>query len=234
MNNNQRTTIIVFGIIAIIIILIPLFIYSLKFKDQTFSFNNQDWSHFGSYMNGVLAPIIALTGALITIVLNALSQARNRALSEREEMSQRPLMHVYSGDYENRIKISMLNKGLGALIITKYEIINTVTNEKHGSFFDLVKQYDDKLENYTGDMTDQVLSPEEEKELFLSENPWKDETKTSFKKDHDEYKQFAEELRNIFKDLKIVINYKNIYNTEMDTYELDLKWYGRMNEVNAT
>ena len=223
--------IVLFAIISLVVISIPIIAYLVKFSASNLSLNNQDWAHFGVYMNGVLAPIIALTGALVSLVLNEISNARNRALLTREEMAQRPLMHVYSGDYDNCLRIAMKNKGLGALTITKYELININTQEKYSSFFELVSKYDQVLQNYTGDMKHQILAAGEEKELFKAENTWINSKKKIPKRNQEEFMNLATALRKILKNYKIVVGYTDIYKRQMDNHEFDFTWYGRMENV---
>jgi len=210
------------------LITVPLIVYIINFWDTDFSNNSKDWANFGSYMNGVLAPVMALIGVYITIRISEISEKRNETAIEKEEMAHRPLLYLYCGDYENHLSIAIQNKGLGVLMLKSYKIVHLSDSSKDvSSFYELVKEFDKHLENYTGDMNSEIIMANEEKELFKAINPWKDNTKTEFKKDHDEFKEMTNKIRKILKDYSIKIEYTDIYGEKQFSYERDLSLYGR-------
>lgn len=210
------------------LIMAPILVFAWNFWNSDFSMDSKDWANFGSFMNGVLAPIMALIGVYITIRINEISQKRNETTIEKEEMAQRPLLYIYCGDYENHLRIAMQNKGLGVLMIKSYKIVQSIDPTKNvSSFYELVKEYDAKLENYTGNMNSEIIKAGEEKELFKAINPWKDDTKLEYKKDQEEFKKMKNQIRKKFKDYTIKVKYTDIYGKKEFNYEKDLGWYGR-------
>lgn len=58
-----------FAIISILIILTPIFVFLLKFNNQSISEVQSDWADFATYLNGILTPIIALLSLIILIYI---------------------------------------------------------------------------------------------------------------------------------------------------------------------
>jgi hypothetical protein len=185
---------------------LPFIVYSINFWEYGLSKNTEIWSHFGTYLDGTLAPLIALVGIAVTLLLRIVSE-------EREQLKQRPLLHIGYWDFQNKIEIFMQNKGIGPLLIKKYEILDA----KSLSFprlFDCLPPLQGFYGNYTGNKADVVLSPGENDQLLLYES-------------HDENSDDMEKLREPLKDLKIKVEDNDIYGNEMLPYERSLEWFGR-------
>jgi len=220
MNRNLLNVLTGFCIIIFIIILAPVITYLIGFWGHSFSNKNQDWANFGNYINGVLGPIIALTGALITLALGFLTTERNRTLIERETMKHRPLLEVFASNFDNKIEINLKNKGLGPLLVTDYKINNVKTGESKGGLYYWIQNISGTFNNYTGELNDLILAPSEVKNLLLFE-------KQDMTKIDTDYHRVREELRIILKDLEIEIGYNDIYNNEMPTRRYKFDWYGK-------
>ena len=197
----------------ILLIITPIVLYLLNFRDQIISKDTQTWGHFGDYLNGTFMPLIALTGVIVTLALHIISDRRNETNLKIEQQKQRPLLHIGYYDFEDKIQIFMKNKGIGPLLIENYRVVNVHTNKSFEGLFECLPKKDISYDNYTGNKNNTVLSPDETDELLLF-------TKKSNKKG-------KEQIRKALSVLKIVVDYKDVYNNSMPTYERSLKWFGR-------
>lgn len=226
-NYNYTPLVTIVSVIGVIIIISPYLTYSLYFHNSVISTNNQDWANFGSFIGGVLSPLVAIGGIFITLLIYKMSDERNNALKKRQEMAQKPLLHIYTGDWDNLLKVSLINRGIGTLIIKAYEIVDiSCEGKKYKGFFEIFKSYDNLLNQNTGNLEGYMISPNEEKDILLAKNPYIDDAKTKLKHKNKHYIFFLKKLRNTLKKLEIRIIYKDIYGNDFEaTQKLD--WYGR-------
>lgn len=207
-------------LIGFIILTTPYIIYICHFYESDLSYKTSDWGNFGSYINGIIAPIIAFLGIIITYTLSQNNKKTNLTLLKRKEMEQRPLLYVSYDDYENYIEIKISNKGIGPAVIQEYIVKNTRTGVKYDSFYNILKEINlQSFTYYTGDMSKLIMSPNEEKYLFIQDRR---------KENESEEDLVIELIRNKICDLKIIIKYQGIYEKgENYTFERSLKWFGR-------
>ena len=177
------------------------------------------WGDYGKFVSGVLGPIVAIVGTLISYVIHRNNQEQNIVNIKRQEMLQRPLLFIDYWDGTNSLEINLRNKGIGPLIISGYKLVSQEDGEiKHEGIFQAIKGIGGTFDNYTGNQTNLVLSPDERRNLFkLSKR----------ENTNPDFEEQKEAVRRIFKDLKIVINYKDIYGQEMEPYQKSLSWFGR-------
>jgi len=206
-------------IISSILILAPLAIYLFHFRSQPISYETATWGQFGDYLNGTFMPIIALVGIVVTLLLGIISEKRNETNLKIEQQKQRPLLHLGYFDAEDHIRLFIRNKGNGPLIITNYRLTNLQTGEEKQGVFDCLPLIKGYFNNYTGNQNNTVLSADEESELFLFE---KSETEIIDTFDIDKGLIRAE-----LSKYKVVVDYKDVYDNSMPTYERSLKWFAR-------
>ncbi len=192
----------------------PFIIYIYNFHGHEISKNTETWGQFGDYLNGTFMPLIALAGVAITLLLGIISDRRNQANIEIERLKQRPLLHIGYWDYQNKIEIFMKNKGIGPLLIKSYKIFNVESKTFFDGLYDCLPILEKDYDNYTGNKNNIVLSPGEEDQLLLYEN-------------EKNKKNDIQKLRHVLKDLKIIVEYKDVYDNEMPIYERSLEWFGR-------
>lgn len=204
---------IVFSIV--ILLTLPFGAYVINFHNYQFSKQTETWGQFGDYLNGFFTPIIALTGVIVTFILGIISDKRNKSQLKIEQQKQRPILHIDYFDGETLLYISMINKGIGPLLIKKYQVIDKVGNDYKGLFF-IIPEIKELYMNYTGNLNNVVLSPGEEKFLlrFVPEGNDTDSLTA---------------IRNSLKNYKIQVNYNDVYNEEMPQYTRELTWFGRHN-----
>lgn len=222
----KKTKTILLLIVSMILLLIPFALYFINFFNSDFSVETETWGYFGDYLNGTFMPIIALLGIFVTYKLGIISDKRNESNILIDQQKQRPLLHIDYLDAEDEINIFMQNKGNGPLLIDKYEVINMENNiDLKGLFFALPNE-NILYNNYTGNLNKIILSKNEKVDLL------------SFKLSHfkdakdfniDSFNHDRESIRNALKKLKIVVNYKDVYDNKMPVYERSLVWFGRHN-----
>ena len=79
------------GIILFIIILIILAIYWKVFHNGL-SYNSDDWGNFGSYFNGLLAPILTIVNIFVFIGISMKLSALDDKRAERETEGQKNMI----------------------------------------------------------------------------------------------------------------------------------------------
>jgi len=221
MKLNTKTVII---ILSIILLFLPLIIYLINFGSHPLSDETEIWGQFGGYLNGTFMPLIALTGVFVTLYLGIISERRNKANLVIEQQKRRPLLHLEYFDGEDIMFINIINKGDGPLIITDYYLLNIITNEIKASIFEILPSIKIKYDNYSGNLKNQVLSANEEMEIFLFALFYEDENDNNIIAEYEDAKL---KVRTIFKDYKIVFKYKDVYGNKMDDYIVSLEWFGR-------
>lgn len=210
---------ILLGIFFTLLLLTPLAIYFIHFSEQSLSNETEIWGQFGDYLNGTFMPLIALVGIIVTFFLGLISEKRNESNLRIEQEKQRPLLHLGYFDSEDSMRIFLKNKGNGPLIITNYRLVNLQTQSQVQSIFDILPEIDGYFNNYTGNQNNTVLSIDEEAELFLYEPQEID--------NEDIVENNKNAIRQAFSTYKVVVDYKDVYNNQMPTYERSLEWFGR-------
>jgi hypothetical protein len=206
-------------VLSIILLLTPLVVYFINFRKFPISNRTETWGQFGDYLNGTFMPVIALAGVVVTLILGIISDKRNATNIIIEQQKLRPILHIGYIDSEEMIKIFMVNKGSGPLIITKFRLLHLQNSTKLSSIFDCLPIIKTHFDNYTGNQNNTVLSPNEETVLLLFKILESD--------DQAECEEDRDLTRQYISNYKIVVDYKDVYDKNMPTYERSLEWFGR-------
>ncbi|MCE9539721.1 MAG: hypothetical protein K8R85_10955 [Bacteroidetes bacterium] len=201
------------------LLLTPLTIYFINFCHLPISKDTEIWGQFGDYLNGTFMPIIALSGVIVTLLLGLISDKRNLANIEIDQQKQRPLLHIGYFDGSEKLEIFMKNKGNGPLLISDYKLVHLLTNKELPSIFASLPGIHRRYNNYTGNQKNTVLSPNEITEILLF--------KLSEDDDKTKFENSRQSIRAAISNYKIVIEYHDVYNKKMPTYERNLEWFGR-------
>lgn len=206
-------------ICLLLLLIAPLGLYFYKFKSSSLSTDTEVWGQFGDFLNGTFMPLIALIGVIVTYMLGVFSEERTTANIKLDQQKQRPLLHVGFFDSELQVRIFMVNKGNGPLIITNYRLINLEGEIEFLSIYELLPEIEGIYSNYSGNLNNIVLSPSEEFELLNYETPY---TEGLGYPEND-----RDIIRETLSNYKIVIDFCDVYNNKMPQYQRSLSWFGR-------
>lgn len=211
----MKPLIIILVIILVVFILTPAIFFLIHFGSHPLSDQPEAWADFGDYFNGILTPVITLVGLVISSTIAYITDKNNLSNINKQEMQERPLLYVTLLDDENNLHIDIVNKGIGPLIVNSFKIQNTITMESRNSIFEWLSDAPGDYDNYTGIQDGLVLSPNERINLF------------NLTHIQDNFETTKTSVRTLFRDLKIMTEYTDIYMKNKFYYERSLDWFGR-------
>jgi hypothetical protein len=173
-----------------------------------------------SYWEGVIAGLALLVSTISTIVAH-----RTFKLQRTHNVKMiKPIIQIGQWDYENKLRIDLRNNGLGPAHVDK---ISVYKNE-HEVKTCIYHWLPDKL---PGDMNYKEYWTAHEKFIVqvnsiikLIEIPVDIEIKKQVK--------CREEIRSILRQIKIKIEYSDLYGNEMETYEKSFGVFNRTDNEN--
>lgn len=165
--------------------------------------------------------VIALCALLISMVSIFLTIQTLKVQKQHNLKSVRPIGHITAGDYEDDIYISIVNNGIGPLIIKELKVSNSQLSSS--SLIDIIP---DNINNsviwtdFASNFINRALKPGDR--LYLVRLTF-DETE----KQQTNNKNIKETLRKFFQHLTLELSYTDIY--EKKTYKVTrkLEWFGR-------
>lgn len=209
------------GISLAVATVVPLLIYSCKFRQHPCSSLPSDWALFGDYIGGTLNPILALIGIFVTIAIAYMSNRANKISILRREMEVRPLARISLGDYRNIIEVKIENAGLGPLIIESISVVDSLGESKN-SVYDWFNNKDSdsqiRWKEYVGDVKDFVISPG--KEIVLLQ------VNVDRNSAHNYNSRAA--IRSKLASLTINLVYRDVYGNKLPTQTRSLEWFQRI------
>ena len=168
--------------------------------------------------------IIALCAMLISVFATIITFYSFKAQRRHNTLSVKPLLHIAQFDYENCIKITVSNNGIGPAIIKSIKVQKNEHEVKTSIFHWLPEKLPGKM-NYKEYLTaykDFVIKAGATGVMLeVPINPKKDEQLT-----------MKEEIRSILRNLTVCIHYEDIYQNSMDAYSIKLELYSRNDHVN--
>ena len=132
-------------------------------------------------------------------------------------LSVRPVLHVSFVDYENCLRVKIVNNGHGPLFIADVQISDG--NNSKSSIIKWMPQLPENLawSKFTGDLVDRSIPAGGHLTLLEFQGSTTD---ADFCKSRDECrKQLA--------NLTVIVKYSDIYKTKFSDYSESLKWFGR-------
>lgn len=160
---------------------------------------------------------VALLALLVSTLSVWLSIRAMSAQQKHNELAVRPLAEITVGDYEDSLRVKLINNGTGPMIIGILEVDNgTHTKSSIIDWMPLLPagRY---WTNFTQSLEDRTLQPGSEIVLLeLTEH----ESETDFASCRDI-------TRNALAPLTVRVNYKDIYNKSMPPRSKSLSWFGR-------
>lgn len=213
---NKNILLKIIWIVPLISFLIILGAYYIKFGSNGISGETIEWGQFGEYLGGTIAPILAL---LNLIVLSYLTLSITDIETERNKFTlqelARPLADVLTVREFYKFEIILKNCGLGPLKVTNVAIsYKGVVYSSFNFFLYINGQIPDGISYWfwhTIPGEDGVIAKDNEAKLLLVKSKIEDPNSKAF------FVKMYEDLANI----KIVIDYKDIYDRQMPQLKVE-------------
>ena len=152
---------------------------------------------------------VAATG---TAVWSAVLQRRYMRLSVR------PIASIGTADYEDRVSVSLKNRGLGPMLVKTLRV-SKKEGETHRTVLDHMPELERGIiwRDFYGIVDGRTLENGKKFNLVVLEG---DSGESVFRTSRDK-------VRKSLKDLTITVEYEDLYGTPMEVYKKDLSWFGR-------
>ena len=222
--------ILLIGLLALVVSLIPVGIYWCEFKGRLFSTKPGDWGVFGDFVGGIsgtvlsfFAVLFSLTSIYFTGKIAERVQEGEFKFNEEQANTQLKTLHqqnkpypfIHLSKYKNLTAVTIQNMGLGPLIITRWEVLHRTRSFKsfRHLFHTTFNKQSEDIELRWNSAPQHILAPNSQKRL-LKISPGTN-TKEAFQLYHSE-------LRNILKDCEISMNYEDVFGNKFKlTKKLD-------------
>ena len=171
---------------------------TVRYLDNGVSF--EDWAT-------ILTAITALAAVIISIITY-------RSQVKHNKNSVKPIIDISIGDYLDHLFVKVKNKGVGPATIQSIHCLGTYDGQcrDETALINYFSDYPFVWTTFANDIKDRTISPGGEMVLLEAESD-------------DE--NVLDEIRSRLRDIKIEIDYINIYNDRMPTRKRDLSWFGR-------
>lgn len=167
--------------------------------------------------------IITTICALITSVVSIILTVITIKIQHRHNLkSVRPIGYITVGDYENDIYVSIINNGIGPMLIKGFK----ATNERVSSDSSLIDIIPNDLNeqivwsDFASTIIGRTLKPGDR--MYLIRLKIKEE-----EIDKEFYQKIKKSIREFLKNVKIVIEYTDIYEKNKYNISRKLEWFGR-------
>ena len=142
---------------------------------------------------------------------------------DHNKKSLRPIGKFRLGDYESNMFIQIDNHGVGPLILKQIYLNGKVIPTEEGLIHQIPSDriINVRWKNFSANYPERTIPANGSLDLI-----WWDREK-DFKKTEEEINQVKKELRDIFKNWILKIEYTDIYESEIFEHSLDLTWFGR-------
>lgn len=199
-------------------LLTPLVIFVWKFNHAPISSDPTMWGVFGDYVGGVLNPLLAVITLGVTLYIASVA---HRFEKQREIEKAQPFADIRCSDYENLIKVFVQNLGIGPLLIDQIDmfLINQPENKVKNLIELMPKCPEGVLWKY---FTIKGLPP------IIHERSYARLLELEGDIDNEIFKKFRDEVRSRLSEVRIELNYSDIYRNKKEPITIDLKeWFGR-------
>lgn len=172
---------------------------------------------FTSFFKNNLTSVVTLIGVFVTLSLGLITYLKDRTTIKIAQQKERPLACIWYRDNTDSAIVFLENKGIGPMIINKY-YLEDLTNSKIrlNGIYDVFRKYRKAIHYHTGNQNNSVLYPKERIKLFFLD-----------KNDVDLDTLILNALKRELALYKVVIEYSDVYDNNMPTYERSLEWFGR-------
>lgn len=214
---------------------IPIIPYVFNFASQGISPSPDDWASFGDYLGGTANSILSFINLALVAWLSfrVFQLETNFSLeifkkeTEREKtlqsLSVKPICSIYPSDYENRIEVALINKGLGPGKITKLDFLypSSVGNklERYNNLIDLMPRRPKGLTfaDWHVGIKNVYLPVGDHISLILLEGST----------DNPLFTEYRDQVREILKDVRFDFEYSNMFDEVIGGGMFIFPYYGR-------
>ncbi len=160
---------------------------------------------------------IALFALIVSIVSVWFTRRQIALLHKHNVLSVRPIPLVELGDYEDCLVVKLVNNGSGPLIINSIEI--HLENEIRESLIEWMPELPSGIDwtAFVGPVCNRSVSAGGKIRLLKLKGD------SSVKK----FCAFRDDCRKALRSLNVIVNYTDIYETKMASYQRTLEWFGR-------
>jgi len=164
---------------------------------------------------GKHADALIAVAALGVSIFTLLSQRKH------DRISLRPLAAITLLDFDNCIKVTIRNAGVGPMILSRVITQNKKTGAMKGYPIDWFSRQPFLWNNFNKPAAGRVLAVGDQLELLhYSTDRLDDQTEVQRKRD-------INIIRSILKDMTIQVAYMDIYDKAQPVASRDLAWFGR-------
>ena len=171
----------------------------------------------------IMIEIMIAICALLTSIVSIFLTMRTLEMQKKHNLkSVRPIGRITAGDYENDVYISIVNEGIGPLIIKNFKASNSQLTSS--SIIDIIpKNINDKViwDDFASNFFNRAIKASGR--LYLVRLKFDDTTEER----QSANDKLRNDLRRFFQHLTLELEYTDIY--EQDTYTVirELSWFGR-------
>jgi hypothetical protein len=161
-----------------------------------------------------LATVFTAFTALIALLLSAYGLWAQR---RHDILSARPLPEVTVADYEDSLRIKLRNSGVGPLIVTAVKVIRSEVAKESVIAWMPTLPGSRVWNHFATDLAGRSLSPN-------GVIPLLELTRLEGENDFGKYRDL---VRGSLRDLRIEVEYSDVYRTVFPPYSKTLAWFGR-------
>lgn len=174
---------------------------------------------FENYWEGIVAVIALLTSIISTWI--AYHTFKLQRIHNTKSV--KPIIHIGQWDYENKLYVTLKNVGNGLALVNNLKVSNGNKKSKDCIYDWLPKQLPGSM-NYSQYWTPTKFVVQSNEEIRLIEIPI----------DLSKPKQveIREKIRKKLGQLTVEVDYKDIYDNQMDTEMLSLEYFNRKDNEN--
>ncbi|WP_298115103.1 hypothetical protein [Flavobacterium sp.] len=202
--------------LSILFILITIGFYLYQFGSLRLSENNEDWSNFSNYFNGILTPILTLLNLLMFAYLSfKLVQIEDDRNHWTLQELARPYANLITENTSGSVEITVHNVGLGPMILTDFRIFKD-PEKTYRNFYYLINDIAD-YENIGPEIQPKIDSFEVNSESgAIAKDKSHCLLKVYFLEDSQQNMQFLDLIRIHLNDYTLSITYSDMYGREIE------------------
>lgn len=162
--------------------------------------------------------ITAICALFVSVVATGIAVWSAVVQRKFMRLSVRPIAAVSVADFEERVAVYLVNKGLGPMLIKSLRVSDS-SGTTHNNIIDHMSPLEEKIswKNFNGSVDGGTLENGKRIDLLVLEG---DQKQSVFMESRDR-------VRDELKDLTVTIEYADLYGELVDFHRMELTWFGR-------